>query len=433
MKNFFIDFNGCQRNHIDAEMVSGLLTQNRFRSAAAPEKADIIIFMGCGFTEEARQETIDSILELSASKKKNAVLAVGGCIFRRHRTQLKKSLPEVDLWVNGSNPEIFLNTLKSMKESDEFQLPELEGRRDRYGLSHIGLVKISEGCLNACSYCAIPHIRGCLRSRKVESILDEFRRLQDEGCSEIILVSQDSTSFGLDSSGRRLLPILIEKIEKTVNKDVRYRIPYLDPRGFDDKLIDSVALAENLIKCLDIPVQHFSDRLLKKMNRNYTRKYLIDLFSRLRERIENAAFRTTFITGFFKETDKDVEVLLSSARKIGFERSGVFPYSREECTPAENFQGIPEKKEAKRRLNRIRKELSEIMFEKDKSRIGVNVKAIIEGYAGNYAVARTDWDMPDVDKTVFIRDENRELTSGKWIEVRINVVRKKAIYAEKVL
>ncbi|MBN1619685.1 radical SAM protein, partial [candidate division WOR-3 bacterium] len=257
-------------------------------------------------------------------------------------------------------------------------------------------------------------------------------RLQDEGCSEIILISQDATSFGKNSSDGKL-PDLIGKIEKIVYSDVFYRIPYLHPKGFDEKLIDVISSAENLIKCLDIPVQHFSDRLLKKMNRHSKRKFLIDLFYRLRERIQNAAFRTTFITGFFGETDKDIEILLNSARKIGFERSGVFPYSLEECTPAEFYKGLPDKKEAKRRLNIVRKELSEIMLERDKSRIGKNVKAVIEGYAGNYAVARTDWDMPDVDKTVFIRDEKKELTSGKWTDVKIQSVTHKAIYAETSL
>ncbi|MBN2364006.1 MiaB/RimO family radical SAM methylthiotransferase [candidate division WOR-3 bacterium] len=431
MKNFFIDFNGCQRNHIDAELISAALKKNSFDEVHAPERADVLIFLGCGFTEDARKESIETILEMYLAKKKKSVLVVGGCIFRRHKAELKKNLPEVDLWVDGSNPALFLKTLKNTEQTDDFSLPELDGPRNRMGLFHVGLVKISEGCLNNCSYCAIPFIRGPLRSREIKHVTDDVKRLQDEGCTEIILVSQDSTAYGKDKAGKSLMPKLLGKMEKCVYPGVKYRIPYLHPNGIDDRLAEKIAGTEKMIKCLDIPVQHFSDKLLKKMNRNSTGAELVDLFSKLRQKIPGSAFRTTFIVGFPGETDRDVAKIITASRKIGFERSGVFIYSREDNTQAKSFQNIPARKTARKRYFEVKKNLDVVMLGKDKMREGLKIQAIIDGYAGSYAVARTDWDMPDVDKAVFIKDEKRELQSGIWTNIKIVKATKNALYAVK--
>ncbi|MBN1151468.1 MiaB/RimO family radical SAM methylthiotransferase [candidate division WOR-3 bacterium] len=431
MKKFFIDFNGCHRNHVDAELVSSRLIENSYLETNSPESADICIFLGCGFVEEARRESIEMIIETRLSMKKEAVLVVGGCIFRRHGAELKKNLPEVDIWVEGSNPESFVKALKTGESSRDLLLPSLEGNRNRMGLFHIGFVKISEGCLNNCSFCAIPYIRGLLRSRPMENIIAEVEKFQDEGCTELILVSQDATAYGKDlNRGESLLTDLIRKLENTVNKETRYRIPYLHPKGLDDNLIDTIGNSEKMVKCLDIPVQHFSDKILKSMNRGYSGEKILDLVCKIRKKINEVALRTTFMVGFPGEDEDDVELLLDCAPKIKFERAGIFVFSPEEKTPAINFESQISKSVSRKRYFKVKKVLEDIMLEQDKKRQGEVVEGIIDGYLGDYAVARTDWDMPDIDKAIFIKDGERKLFSGTWSNFKITRVTKNRIYAE---
>ncbi|MGC9367597.1 MAG: 30S ribosomal protein S12 methylthiotransferase RimO [bacterium] len=429
-KTYYLDFTGCYRAHVDAELICAELDQAGYKSLNSPENAEFLIFLGCSFIELAREESIQRILELSAIKNDQAVLIAGGCLFRRHQKELKKYLTEVDLWVNGSNPQDFLGTIQKGRELSQPQIfPAISGKRSYIGSPHYAYVKISEGCRNNCSYCAIPHIRGKHRSRPAGDIVDEIIELQQDGVKEVILVAQDSTSYGVVQENNTDLISLLTQIESVLEKEVKYRLLYLHPQGLSTSLFEFIAGSDKILKMLEIPIQHVSDRILTKMNRNYSGDDLEKLFSQIKSIIPEAGLRTTLLSGFPGETIADHEKLTEFIKQFKFQRLGVFSYSREENTSAGSFSGqisAPVKKKRKLELNDI---AEQIMQEEDKNRIGKKIPAIVDGFYLNYPVVRTDWDLPEIDKVVLIRGSDK-LDTGQWITIKLTEVDDHQIWGE---
>ncbi len=427
--SFFIDYTGCYRNHVDAELIAGRLIKESYFPVMSPESADLVIFLACGFIDSAREESIERIIELSQEMKEKACLITGGCLFRRNQDELKKELGEVDIWVDGSNPEDFIVAVKSGTDViNRLKYPDIEGKRSRIGSPHTVYVKISEGCMRNCTYCPIPYIRGKQRSRNQENIINEVKSFQDEGVKEILLVAQDSSSYGADNSSDVTMIDLLDSIEAVLYESVRYRLLYIHPLGVSDELLKSLGHYDKILKCLEIPVQHFSDRVLKLMDRKYDSKYLFKMIDRINDIIPDFALRTTFLVGFPGEREEDFNFLISSLKKVNFQRIGVFKYSREEKTKAYNFDGNISEKTLMERIKKIQTLSTNIMLDNDRGRIGSVIPCIIDAYYKNYLIGRSDWDMPEIDKNILIDNKEMNNEIGEWTKVRITDVEKDVIY-----
>lgn len=421
-KTYYLDFTGCYRAHVDAELVCAKLDDAGFIPLASPQDADFIIFLGCSFIETAREESIQRILELSNLCNDQSILVAGGCLFRRHQEDLRKYLTEVDFWVNGSNPQDFLETIQTGKElKDPRKYPAISGDRSLIGSPHYAYVKIAEGCQNSCSYCAIPYIRGKYRSRNITDIINEIVNLQSGGVKEIILVAQDSTSYGLDLKGEINLVSLLTRVESVLNEDVKYRLLYLHPQGLHPKLFKFISRSTKILKMLEIPIQHVSDHILKKMNRNYSRIHLENTLAQLNSIVPEVGLRTTLLSGFPGETESDHLELINFIQRYKFQRLGIFSYSQEDCTPARGYIDQIPVKIKKRRWSELDIIAQKIMIEQDKTRIGKKIPAIVDGFYQNHLLARTDWDLPEIDKIVYIQSP-LNINIGQWINIKLSKV-----------
>ena len=422
---------GCPKNQVDAEVMLSKLSEGGFDIVNDPAEADLIIVNTCGFIESAKRESIESILDMISYKEDfpSIKVLVTGCLAERYRSEIFEEIPEVDgvvgIGANGDICEICGKILGGDKT--ELYPPkdclQIEGGRILTTPSYTAYLKIAEGCSNHCTYCAIPSIRGEYRSRSSESILAEAKRLAAEGVKELIVVAQDTTRYGEDLYGKNALVPLLKALSQIEGIEW-IRLLYLYPERIDDALIDEIANNEKIVKYLDVPIQHCSENVLKRMNRHGNREVLTALFRKLREKIPGVVIRTSLIAGFPGETEEEFDELCSFAEEMRFERMGCFAYSEEEGTPAAKLDGMLEPEERERRAEIINDLQNEILDGINESLIGERLDVIVEGYDGYTDVyfGRTYMDAPEIDTQIsFTCGYN--LADGDIVRVEvINVV-----------
>lgn len=419
---------GCAKNRVDAEMLLFTLRQAGFELVADPAMSDVAIVNTCGFIEDAKQESIDEILELAELKKEGRIQAiiVTGCLAERYQEEILKELYEIDAVVgigaNGTIVDVVNEVLEGKKVEafpDKLCL-DINGGRVRTTPFYYAYLKIAEGCDNRCTYCAIPQIRGKYRSRRIEDIVEEARGFVGNGVRELVLIAQDTSRYGEDLYNKRMLPELLREICK-IDKDFFVRVLYCYPDRMTDELIDTIANEQKVLKYIDLPLQHANGRILKRMNRHGDREILTQLIKKLRERIPNLTLRTTFITGFPGETEEEFTELSEFVRDMRFERMGCFAYSPEEDTPAASFPNQIDDEVKKHRRDIIMEQQSEIMAENCEKMIGKTIKVLFEGfdrYAECY-FGRSAADAPEVDGKVFFTVTAQKPTVGDIIDVEI--------------
>lgn len=422
---------GCPKNQVDAEVMLSKLSEGGFDIVNDPAEADLIIVNTCGFIESAKRESIESILDMISYKEDFPAkkVLVTGCLAERYRSEIFEEIPEVDgvvgIGANGDICEICEKILGGDKT--ELYPPkdclQIEGGRILTTPSYTAYLKIAEGCSNHCTYCAIPSIRGEYRSRSSESILAEAKRLAAEGVKELIVVAQDTTRYGEDLYGKNALVPLLKALSQIEGIEW-IRLLYLYPERIDDALIDEIANNEKIVKYLDVPIQHCSENVLKRMNRHGNREILTALFRKLREKIPGVVIRTSLIAGFPGETEEEFDELCSFAEEMRFERMGCFAYSEEEGTPAAKLDGMLEPEERERRAEIINDLQNEILDGINESLIGERLDVIVEGYDGYTDVyfGRTYMDAPEIDTQISFTC-GYDLADGDIVRVEvINVV-----------
>lgn len=404
MKIGFVSL-GCSKNLVDTEMMIGLAKNNGLEIVNNEKDADVILINTCGFIESAKQEAINTILEMAEYKKNGncKFLIVTGCLVQRYKEELQENLPEVDLFITIDE---YNNFGKIMQKLINKNINSCALRYDERVLttgSATAYLKIAEGCSNRCTYCAIPYIRGPYVSRKMEDILEEAKHLNEKGIKEVIVIAQDTTKYGIDIYGKPMLAELLKKLcEFDKFKWIRFLYAY--PESITEELVETVKNNEKICKYFDIPIQHISDTVLKRMNRKSTGKQIKDLIKRIKQEIPDAIFRTSLIVGFPGETEEDFEKLLNFVEKTKFNKLGVFEYSKEDGTPAEKLKDqIPEKVKNKR-WNLIMALQQKISEEKLKEHMGKEYEVLVEKITDKYIIGRTKMDVPDMDGLVYIKN-----------------------------
>ena len=411
---------GCSKNLVDTERVYGDFLTAGFRMSELPEQASMVVVNTCGFIEAAKEESINEILARIAERPKGQKVVVAGCLSQRYMGDLKKEIPEVDLWAGTYQPG---QLVQMVKESGWGLQPECasETRIPRLltTANHFAYLKISEGCDRVCSFCAIPGMRGKHESRTPEEVVQEIRDLHASGVQEAILIAQDLTYWGKDlGKGNSLAGLLRRILDETEIPWIR--LTYAYPQFVDDALLDILANSGRVCKYLDMPLQHGSERMLKAMRRGHTRAGLRELLGRLRSAVPDIALRTTFLLGFPGETEGDFEELMELVEETRFDRLGGFTFSPEEGTHAMGLPGAVDAEVAQDRLARLMRRQSEISLELNEARIGSTLRVLVDGVAEGQSHrfdARTEFDAPEVDNSVQIVDG--ECVPGAFAQVRI--------------
>ena len=427
MKILFISL-GCDKNLVDSEVMLGMLTGKGYEITDDENEADVVVVNTCCFIGDAKEESIHNILEMAELRKAGDIkaLIVTGCLAQRYKEEVQTEIPEVDAIIGTTAIDAIVETLEDVLAGQGHNHIEDINRTPVYDKSrivttggHYAYLKIAEGCDKRCSYCIIPKVRGNYRSIPMESLLAEARKLVEFGAKELILVAQETTLYGKDLYGEKSLPRLLHELCK-IDGLYWIRILYCYPEEITDELIETIRTEEKVCHYLDIPIQHASDNILKRMGRRTNQAELRDMIARLRERIPDICLRTTLITGFPGETQEDHEELMAFVDEMEFDRLGVFTYSAEEDTPAAEFEDQIEEEIKKDRQAEIMELQQEIAFEKAEKAVGRTVLAMIEGRLPNenaYA-ARTYMDAPNVDGLVFVQT-SRELMTGDFVKVKI--------------
>ncbi len=437
---------GCSKNLIDTEVAIGLFKENHYKIVNKPEDADILVVNTCGFIESAKEEAINTILEMAEYKKQRCKYLIAmGCLVQRYYDDLVKALPEVDLFIKIDEYNKLwkkiedlikrdivekAKTKTSTKISEIRPLPmptydEFLNRVVTTGKNYAYL-KIGEGCSNKCTYCAIPYIRGPFVSRRMEDILEEAEKLASEGIKEIIVIAQDTTKYGEDIYGKSRLAELLQEISK-IDGIEWIRFLYSYPEGITDELIDTVANNPKIAKYFDIPIQHISNVVLKRMNRKTSKEKIENLLEKIRNKIPNVTLRTSLIVGFPGETEEQFGELLEFVKKAKFDKLGTFMYSKEEGTPASRLPEQIHGNTKKARYNKIMKAQKQISLEKQENKIGKTYKVLVEdiSFDGKYFVGRTMQDVPEEDGLVYIKDAQnykQEDILNHFIECQIEEV-----------
>jgi len=407
---FFIETLGCPKNLVDSEVISSNLIDIGFKPTLDPEIADIIIINTCGFINSAKEESIDVILDYANIHGiKSKKLIVTGCLVERYKKELNTALPEVNHFFDLHD----INQITKILHSEE------PYKDKRYLLTphHYAYLRISDGCENYCTYCTIPSIRGKIRSKSIQDVVDEAKQLYDLGVKEIIVIAQDIGNYGLDLYGKSRLLELLKRLDDEI--DVPWiRLLYLNPQHVSEELLYLVKTSKRICNYLDIPVQHISDSILTNMNRKVTRAEIFDKLNMVREILPNAAIRTSLIIGFPGETDEDFLELLAFVDKQKFERLGAFTYSQEEGTKAAHFiNQIPEKIK-KQRYEKLMKLQRNISSDIQNNYIGKEMKVIVDKkIKPKVYECRSEFDAPDIDGIVFLEGSKEEV--GSFINVEI--------------
>lgn len=420
---------GCDKNLVDTEMMLGLLNKDGYTFTDDEYEADIILINTCCFIGDAKEESVNTILEMAELKKTGQckALIVAGCMAQRYKEEIMQEIPEVDGILGTSTYDEIANVIRQALSGQEHiscfhdlsALPDVREKRLVTTGGHYAFLKIAEGCDKRCTYCIIPYLRGPYRSVPMERLLEQARELAEQEVKELILVAQETTLYGMDLYGRKALPELLRKLS-SVSGIQWIRIQYCYPEEITEELIQTIKTEEKVCHYLDIPIQHASDPILKRMNRRTTLAELKKNIARLREEIPDIALRTTLISGFPGETEEDHELLLDFVEEMQFERLGVFAYSAEEDTPAASFPNqVPQEIKEERR-DEIMELQQEIAFEKSENMKGRILEVMIEGKVAdeNAYVGRTYMDAPNVDGLIFVNGDE-PLMSGDFCRVRV--------------
>jgi ribosomal protein S12 methylthiotransferase len=411
---------GCDKNRIDTEHMLGILAGSNAAVVDSPEDADVIIVNTCGFIDDAKRESIDVILEMANYKQDGApALIVTGCLAQRYAKELSEELPEVDAFLGVNAYSNLLEAIRNVLEGKRYVCCDrLDGDIEGRVLttpSHMAYVRIADGCSNSCSYCAIPRIRGPLKSRPMPSVLKEIEDLRAGGVSEVILVAQDTTRYGEDLEARQL-PELIDKAA-SIMEGGWLRVMYCYPEGITDELIDVMLRHDNVCRYLDIPMQHFSDAVLSRMHRRHTREKSVALAKSLHEK--GFVLRTSLIVGFPGETQEDFDILLDSIKQIRFERLGVFRYSPEEGTAAAKLADQISDDVKQARYGQVMAAQAQISQELGQSLVGQRVRVMIDGPdESGMTAGRTMGQAPQVDGVTIV-SAKKDLTPGTFHDVLI--------------
>ena len=418
---------GCSKNQVDAEIMLSLLCQGGYELCADPSQCQVVIVNTCGFIEDAKRESIETILEFCQMKEQGLLKAVvvTGCLAERYREEMAVQIPEADVILGiGKNSEIVAAVRRALEgervvdSGPKGDLP-LEGERVLTTPGYFAYLKIAEGCDNCCTYCAIPLIRGRFRSRPMEAIVEEARRLIAGGVQEINLIAQDTSRYGEDLYGTYSLAELLTRLCRL--EGLRWlRVLYCYPDHLTDQLLEVMAREEKIVKYIDIPLQHCSGPVLKAMNRTGDRESLLRLMAHVREKIPGVTLRTTLIAGFPGETEEDFEELCRFVKEARFERLGCFAYSQEEGTPAALLPGQLDEEEKRRRSEIVMNEQMPIAFQVSASQVGKTLPVLVEGMdeeTGLYC-GRSPMDAPDIDTRVLFTS-GRPCREGEFVQVEI--------------
>ncbi len=429
MKRFHLISLGCPKNFVDSEVMIGMLEEAGWELVELPEDADMLMVNTCGFIQSAVEEGVGEILELAQIKKKyqEKLLVVTGCMVQRYREKLERELPEVDLFVGTEGVKDISQLLGLLTQGNpgaRTQTPErfiMDSKMPRRLATPFfrAWMKITEGCSNHCAYCMIPSIRGPLRSRSIEDLARESVLLEQKGVKELTLIAQDLTAYGNEShENHALIPLLKSLLASSTIPWLR--LLYLYPAGITEELLELVASEARILPYLDIPFQHVSDTVLKKMNRRYNSEDISMLISKSRRLIPDLALRTTFLVGFPGETEKDIIQLEKFLRDIKIDHVGVFPYANEEGCPSEHFPGQISEEEKKDRLDHILSVQAEISEEIQKKYLGKVEQVLVEGVSRETDLlleGRTKYQAPDIDGCVYINEGNAN--PGDIVQVQI--------------
>ena len=420
---------GCAKNLVDSEMLVGGLKQENYEMVKSSDDADILIVNTCGFLDTAREESVEVILDASELRKSGQVqqLLVMGCFSERYSPELRKEIPEVDEFFGTQDHGEVLGYLTGKPHAKA----DPDYFRSLLTPGHYAYLKIAEGCDNGCSFCSIPLMRGLQKSQPVEWNLQEARRLAANGVKELLVIAQDSTSYGWDLTPRSSLHELMDELNKVEGLEW-IRLHYAFPTGFPMDVLDVINEEPKVCNYIDIPLQHISTKLLKSMRRGTTYEKTNALLKSFREKVPQMTIRTTLIVGYPGETQEDFELLRDWVKEMRFERLGCFTYSHEENTHAYNLEDdVPEDVKMER-ANEIMSIQSQISWELNQQKIGKEFKVVVDRKEGNYFVGRTEFDSPDVDNEVLIDASQHYLKTGEFYTVKITEAEDFDLYAEPV-
>lgn len=419
---------GCPKNQVDAEHMLALMDAEGWEIVDYVDGCDAVIVNTCGFIDDAKKEAIENILDMVELKKEGVIskIIVTGCLAQRYKDEIVKEIPEVDAVIGiGANGDIIKTVEEVMSGVDtiekyppQCELP-LEGQRILTTPQYWAYLKIGEGCSNRCTYCTIPSIRGNMRSRSMEKVIDEAKQLAESGVKELILIAQDTTSYGLDLYGELKLPELLNELCK-IDSIEWIRLLYCYPDRITDELIETMKNQEKVVNYIDLPLQHADDKILKAMNRRGDQALIRNVISKLREEIPDVVIRTTFIVGFPGEGEEEFETLAEFVNEIEFDRLGVFTFSPQEGTPAFDMEDQVDEDIKTRRGEVIMQDQYSIMEEKNNEKIGKTYRVVVEdydGYSDSYT-GRTYMDAPEIDGLVKFTS-HKDLDIGDFVDVEI--------------
>lgn len=420
---------GCSKNIFDSEVLMGQLRANNFEveHESKNDDAAIVVINTCGFIDNAKQESIDTILQFVDAKEQGLVdkVYVTGCLSERYRPDLEKEIPEVDAWFGTRDLPRLLKTLKADYKH------ELIGERILTTPQHYAYLKISEGCDRPCSFCAIPLMRGKHISVPIDQLVNQAKNLAKNGTKELILIAQDSTYYGLDIYGKRNLAELMQRLSEV--DEIRWiRLHYAFPSGFPEDILDIMRTSPTICNYLDMPLQHISDAMLKSMRRGTTKQKTIDLVNRIRDKVPGITLRTTLITGYPGETEQDHEEMLRWVEATRFDRLGVFTYSHEENTHAFQLTDDVPAELKQSRAEAVMEVQQGISMELNQKRIGQTVDVLFDRKEGDYFVGRTEADSPEVDNEVLVEASEQYVRIGHFAKVRIHKAEEFDLYGEPV-
>lgn len=427
MKILFISL-GCDKNLVDSEVMLGLLTKNGYTLTDDETKADVIVINTCCFIHDAKEESINTILEMAQYKEQDLkALVVTGCLAERYKDEILKEIPEIDAVLGTTSYDSIVEAVNKALEGKVYEHYEsIDHLPDNSSVerivttgNHMAYLKIAEGCDKRCSYCIIPKIRGSFRSVPMEELLKEAKHLAEDGVRELVLVAQETTLYGKDLTGEKQLPVLLRELCKIEGIEW-IRLLYCYPEEITDELIEVMKTEEKVCNYIDMPIQHSENQILQKMGRRTSREDLVEVIQKLRKEIPDIAIRTTLITGFPGETQEDHQGLMNFVKECKFERLGVFTYSPEENTLAAEFEDQIDEEVKEQRRDEIMTLQQEISFEHTQELVGKVIRVMVEGYLyeDNIYVGRSYMDAPNVDGCVFINSQE-ELMTGEFVYVKI--------------
>ena len=407
---------GCAKNMVDSEILLGGLNQTNLKIVKSPEEADTIIINTCGFLDIAREESINTILEAANLKNSGILkeLVVMGCLSERYPNQIKEEIPEIDR-IFGSNDH---KQIVSFLTGKDFAKDDPLFFRSLMTPNHYAYIKIAEGCDNGCSFCSIPIMRGLQKSRTIPSIMEEAERLANNGTKELLVIAQDSTSYGWDLERKVYLSDLLKELN-TIDGIDWIRIHYAHPAHLSQRIIDAVAECDKVCNYLDMPIQHAADEILKSMRRGLGQDGIRNRITRLRDAVPDIALRTTLIVGYPGETEEHFQSLRNFIEEIKFERLGIFTYSEEEGTAAYKLKDDVTRDIKDYRKNLLQDIQQDISFEKNESFIGKELKVIIDKSANKISIGRTEFDSPEIDNIVHVKGIAEV---GSFVKVKIDEV-----------